>query len=322
MARGLACVASAYDGQGFNDPYLRFVYPGEALDSPAADSRVTYRLLDAYFILLMLREAGVNGGPAAPAFERAEAVTSALAAAWRDRPIYNLRKDPRPEGIALDTYAILAYLRHDVGMSRVVLDGLDGDGWLPANYYTGKEWFRLFADESWAARAVASAAIDPEAGRGAILRVATEGRARLKRPTDFAARAILVVHVLEALRDLPPPTPARGGSATDAAEDLRAYFVGEAILLLRRAAADKDTLILANLVGSLAAEPEVAARDLARGVAALAQRQDAAGCWSPSTDAVEDTARIFTTMRCLLAQSLYRKHRAGAAPGALHASPT
>jgi hypothetical protein len=306
LERGLSCVAASYDRGTFDDDYLRFVYPRESLESPVPGLHTTYRLLDAYFILLMIRQAGADPGPASAAFEDAESLTSALAVLWRGRPIRGLRKDPREDGVALDTYAILAYLRRDAPMAGVVLDGLDGDGWLPANAYTGDEWYRLLADESWAARAVAAASDDAPAGRKAVLGVVGAIRHRLGRRIDPTARAILVIHALDALRDLPASGAPPAG---DPAADDRRELIAEAVPLLREATDASDTLTLANLIASLAPLPEVADRDLAAAVDALRRRQDARGCWSPSTAATGGAARVFTTLRCVLAEATYRRHR-------------
>src|SRR5260221_11031837 len=111
IERGLACVARMYDGDSFRDDYLRFEYPGEAIESPLPGYRLTYRILDAYFIVLMIRQAAVPPGEARSLFDRAEAATAALVPQWRRKGIYNLRREPVHGGIALDTYAILAVLR-------------------------------------------------------------------------------------------------------------------------------------------------------------------------------------------------------------------
>ncbi|HKQ62537.1 MAG TPA: hypothetical protein VJS92_14695, partial [Candidatus Polarisedimenticolaceae bacterium] len=159
LARGLVAIARGYDGATFDDPYLKFTYADERLEE-LPGRRVTYRLLDAYFIVELLAASGVEPGPARELFTHADEVTSELAAVWRGRGIYNLRRHGDPHGIALDTYAILAYLRRDAALARVVAAGLDGDGWMPAGFYRGREAFRLLADESWAVRALAVTGVD------------------------------------------------------------------------------------------------------------------------------------------------------------------
>ena len=119
--RGLTYLATAYDGNTFEDRYLQFVYPEECLSSPLPGYDLTYRILDAYFIVLMLEQAHIDPGPAQRLFDRARTVTDALVPVWREEGIYNLRRDPVADGIALDTYAILAYLKRDTDMAKIVL---------------------------------------------------------------------------------------------------------------------------------------------------------------------------------------------------------
>ena len=58
MANGLThfirVVARMYDGNSFRDEYLRFAYPGEAIESPLPGYRLTYRILDAYFAAVLV----------------------------------------------------------------------------------------------------------------------------------------------------------------------------------------------------------------------------------------------------------------------------
>ena len=81
--RGLAFLERAWRGDAYDDDYLAYVYPGERLDCPLPDCRLTYRLLDAYINLVFLERAGVSPGPAAAQFERAREVLDALAPSWR-----------------------------------------------------------------------------------------------------------------------------------------------------------------------------------------------------------------------------------------------
>jgi len=304
--RALACVALAYDGNTFDDPYLQYIYPGERLESPLEGYRVTYRNLDAYSIVLMLRDAGVEPGPARRLFDRAEALAQALVPEWRRKGIDNLRKNPADGGIALDTYAILAYLQRDAGMGHVVLDGLDGDGWLAANEYTGSQSFRLVADESWAARAVAVTGIAPEVSARIVRRICRDARAGIAVLSDPLARANLALHALDALRDLP-----------DAAGDLkeeRSFFARRAREMLDEGGVKANTLTFANLIGSLALEPGVDSFVLSPSVAELIRRQERDGCWQDPLNGARDEARIFATLRCVLTLARCRSPRARRAP--------
>jgi hypothetical protein len=302
--RALACVARSYDGDGFDDPYLRYVYPGERLESPLPGHRVTYRNLDAYFIVLMLQDAGVDPGPARDLFDRADRLAKALVPLWRRRGIYNLRRSPAPGGIALDTYAILARLERDAEMARVVLEGLDGEGWLPANLYTGSQAFRRVADESWAARALAVTGVAPDAAARIVTRICADARAGIESGRDPLARANLALHALDALRDLPAPAPDLAGA--------RAFLASAAREMLDDPAVRANTLTFANLIGALAIEPSTDPGDLRPMLDELTRRQEPDGCWQESLDGPRGAARVFATLRCALA--LARRGRRAAGP--------
>lgn len=296
IAKGLACVARAYDGNSFRDDYLQYEYAGEAVVSPLDGYRLTYRILDAYFIVLMLRQAGVAPGEAGGLFDRAEAVTTALVPAWRAKGIYNLRRKPARDGIALDTYAILAVLRQDAAMGRVVEAGLDGDGWLAADFYVGDEAFRRLADESWAARALLIA--NPTKGLEVVRGICRQAVQGLGTETDPLARANLVIHALGALGDLPRP----GGAGLD---DLLPPLRDEGLRLLQQEAIRHDTLTLGNLVGALISGRVVAAEAIAPAIQDLAGRQNADGCWLASLDPNDSSARVFATLRVALTLGQY-----------------
>ena len=301
--RGLACVARLYDGDSFRDRYLTYEYPGEALESPVPGERLTYRILDAYFIVLMIRQAGVGPGEAGVLFERAEAATASLVPLWRGKGIYNLRRNPVRGGIALDTYAILAVLRHDAPMGRVVEAGRDGSGWLPDDLYAGDEAFRRLADESWAVRAVLVA--DPSSGREALRSSCLQTSDALRTETGAIARANLVIHALEALADLAPAAGA-GGRGPDPEVDAETRAFGdEAVRLLGSAEIRRDTLTFGNLVGALARIRAGSDATLAPAVTELLRRQDDAGCWNVTTTPGDTAGRVFATLRSVLTLGRY-----------------
>jgi hypothetical protein len=308
IRRGLACVARDYDGNSFRDDYLQYEYPGEAVDSPLDGYRLTYRILDAYYIVVMLRQAGMAPGEAGTLFDRAEAVTAALVPAWRAKGIYNLRRNPVDGGIALDTYAILAVLRRDAAMGRVVEAGLDGDGWLPADFYVGDEAFRILADESWAARAVLIA--DPPGGLDAVRRIGRQALRGLDTESNPLARANIVIHALGALGDLPPSVGSDDAELVNLIPPLRQ----EGLRLLRVEEVRYDTVTLGNLVGALISGGAVTADTIAPAIQDLAGRQSADGCWSGSLDPNDTSGRVFSTLRVALTLGQYATLRGGTHP--------
>jgi len=299
IAGGLGCVARHYDGRSFHDDYLEFVYPGEAMVSPRPGETITYRILDAYFIVLMIRQAGVSPGEAGALFERAESTTAGLVPAWRRAGIYNLRRHPMAGGIALDTYAILAVLRRDAAMSGVVAAGLDGDGWLPADFYGGDEAFRRLADESWAARALRIA--DPARGAAVVRAIGRQALEAERVEPDPLARANLVIHALEALDDRSAAAAAEDATAAEEDAALVRRLRDEGLRLVRMPGIRRDTLTFANLLGALRATTNVSDRAARADLEELRGRQDNDGCWSASVDPSDRSARIFATLRVVLA---------------------
>ncbi len=314
IAHGLACVARAYDGNAFDDDYLRFVYPGESLQSPLPGYQVTYRVLDAYFIVLMIRQSGIQPGDGRRLFDRAEALTAALARDWRSRGIYNQRKRPDPLGIALDSYAILAILRQDAEMAQVVEAGLDGNGWLAPDFYTGVESFRRLADESWASRALFL--VDREEGTRMVRSLCDETMQALAFEKDPLAQANLVIHALLALQTLSEQEGARAAPPRAPAEALGVPLREQALVILQNPSIQNDTLTLANLVGVLLPDASLPDEALSPHIRELLRRQDEAGCWAVSLDSNDSSGRIFATLRVILTLGDYDRVRLKALGGA------
>jgi hypothetical protein len=313
IGRGLTCVARAYDGNSFDDDYLRFVYPGETLASPLPGYRVTYRLLDAYFIVLMLRQSGIQPGEARDLFGRAEALTTALAHDWRGRGIYNLRKNPDPLGLALDSYAILAILQNDTEMARVVQAGLDGNGWLAADFYTGGESFRRLADESWATRALLL--VNPAEGSRRVIGLGNETVRALESEKDPVAQANLLIHAILALGALPGQPDAGSSPIRSSAKALRANLRERAFSLLHHPMILRDTLTLANLVGVLIPDASVPDEVLSPHILELLDRQGRGGCWTVSLDSRDTSGQVFASLRILLTLGDYDRMRLKGASG-------
>lgn len=298
--RALACAASAFDGNHFDDEYLKYVYPTERLESPLPGYTLTYRNLDAYFIVRMIDRSGVRPGPAHLMFERTEALLTALAPAWREAGLYNVRKDPVQGGIALDTYAILAYLQADPDLAKVVLRAFDGDGWLREDYYLGSQTFRRVADESWAARAIVVTRVDDSVGAAAVRKVCERARSQFVVESDVLARANLSIHALDALRDLASSAPVVSKEEGEWRTRERRFLLAASLSLLDDPDLRPNTLTLANLVGSLAQEPLAGSGVLDPIVRTLLSRQERDGCWQESLDGPRNVARVFATLRVVL----------------------
>jgi len=293
MGRGLEGLAGSFDGERFADPYLNFVYEKEQL--PVVNGhRVTYRILDAYFMVLMLEEAGVAPGPASLLYKRAGEVTDTLAPIWKNSGIYNLAERPHPGGVALDTYAILAFLKRDRAMAEVVKAALHRDRWLPADYYREPESYRHPADESWALRAILHTELDSEVCDRIARRLVAETRALLDEASDPVARVILVFHMLEMLRELPGETSTATGA-----------FLEEAVQLIGLPGDQLDTLTTANLLATAAQEDAIPIDSLHPLTERLLNAQRSTGLWHVESDDDSEDGSVFTTLRCVLALKQY-----------------
>lgn len=298
VAHGVAFLARSFQEAGYDDEYLKHVYPGERLECPLPHCRLTYRLIDAYVNLVFLDREGVPHGPAGEQFARAREVLAAIVPEWRERGLYNVKRDPDGEGIALDTYCIVGLLGEDRAMADLVAAHLDGDDWLPDNHYPDEESFRKLADETWCVRLLESAS---RAGRRDVPRLThlslQRGRALLQedRPAEF--RANVGLHLLYLVDDV-------GGRSLRAE---REFFRN----LLLESAADpalrSDSLTQANILQALVSSggvPKGAVRDIAE---RLLRHQEEDGGWHSRVGETGTSLRVLTTMRVLLALTQYEK---------------
>jgi len=158
LGRAASCLAGTIEGDGFRDPYLAYVYPDEKLPLPEETRGLTYRLIDADTVLVLLERTGRAPRILEPAIERADRSLRSLPPVWRRKGIYNLRRAAAEGGVALDTFCFVGWLYQDGEMAGVAAAGLDGDGWIPESLYEGNERFRRDADEDWCLRLLASRA--------------------------------------------------------------------------------------------------------------------------------------------------------------------
>jgi hypothetical protein len=308
IERGLGFVGAAYDGERFADSYLEYVYDQERLPA-VGGQRITYRHLDAYFIVRMLENEGISPGPAADLFRRADEFTAALVPTWRDSGIYNLATRSRTGGIALDTYAILAFLAQDRLMAQVIADGLDQDRWLPPGYYTGAEAYRQPADETWALRATLYTDLDPSVRTRVLYRLAARTRELLSDRPDPGVRVILVFHLLETMRDLSSVVSEVSRARAEEWSDLRRSVLDEAVSLLALVPDSLDSLATANLLATLSEEDDVPSEMLLPAVRRLLEEQRDDGGWYVSVGSDPRNGSVFATLRCVLALQKYLRRR-------------
>ncbi|HEU5182790.1 MAG TPA: hypothetical protein VFW45_18525 [Candidatus Polarisedimenticolia bacterium] len=302
-SKAAACLARDYDGRAFRDPYLRYVYPEEKLEGTASDPDLTYRRIDADIMLVLLAREGKIAAALRPAVDRASRALHELPPLWAGKGFNNLRKNPEPEGIALDTFCIVGWLEADRAMAQAAAQALDGDGWLPEGLYEGEESFRRDADEAWCLRLLASpAGIGLNDARRVLDRLLADLRDARKDPAGrrsfYAAYHLSLL--LEETMDL--------GSGIDAGalrEELAEAMAAWAAARPRGREPASDLLEWANLV--TAKLPRLESTGLRRrGVEILLRQQGEDGCWHLPGARPPEAGSSFLTLRALLALSAYR----------------
>lgn len=300
-----ACLARDYDGRAFRDPYLRYVYPEEKLAAPPADPDLTYRRTDADIMLALLeRESSV---PAAlrMAAGRAARVLHELPPLWAGKGLNNVRREPRPDGTALDTFCIVGWIEGDRGMAREVARALDGDGWLAEGLYEGEERFRRDADEAWCLRLLASSGEDGLAPARQVLDRLV-ANFRQAREEDPAGRQTFYAAYHLALLLEEPLDRDSGIDAAGLRRELEEAMEAWALARPEGQEPVPDLLEWANLVTSKL--PGLDSSGLRRrGVGILLRNQEESGCWRVPGARPSEAGSSFLTLRALLALSAYRE---------------
>jgi hypothetical protein len=297
------CLAGTFDGNGFRDPYLTYVYPGENLPLPKGGPRLTYRMIDADTVLVLLGRAGRVPASLEGAVEKAGASLRGVLPVWRGSGIYNLRKAPSPNGVALDTYCFVGWLYQDREIASVVAADRDGDGWLPEKMYAGEERFRLDADESWCLRLLASpAGPGIEEAAPVIDRIAsTLHRETASDPSGSAAfyEAFHLAMVLSEAERSRKGLPSRHRPLED---DVVAAFSAWASARGGDAASEaRDILEWANLAAADLPDGVGSASLRARAIDVLLRGQSADGCFRIPGASPPGSGTSFLTLRALLA---------------------
>jgi hypothetical protein len=329
---GAACLRRDHDGFGFRDPYLTFVYPGEALPTPPGLPPLTYRRIDADFILALLDGQSPPGGEGLDPIQGVAAAArrrlSRTAPLWRSRRLSNVRRQPSPQGIALDTYCMVGWLAQDRVMAQNVARAIDGDGWLPQNLYSEEERFRADADECWCLKLLASPSGPGLAGASPILAriAATLRRAATSDPGSRAAfyEAFHLGMVLEEVQRA-GRIPGRGAGAGEGDAHDAQELKGEAREALRiwadrQAGASSPALVeWANLATCEILDDETGKQLRRRAVEVLLEAQGKDGCWRLRGAEPASYGSSFLTLRALLglaaSRSGFEASRSGAASG-------
>jgi len=301
--RGEACAASRHAADGFVDRYLEYVYPGEDLPRPEGSAKLTYRRIDADTVLVLLARASNLTGPLAPIARNADASLRSALPLWRGRGFTNVRRNPRADGVALDTFCFVSWLYRDEAAAREVEAAVDGDGWLPDRLYDGEERFRRSADEAWCLRLLTATGIEAPAAGKPFDRIVAEFRrdaadAPAERGTFYEAYHLGMLV---------------GGGASGASSDPLA----REILAVLRAWAAAHPVADRSDPGDLFEWANLASAEILDGpggnglpdeaVRVLLATQGSDGCWSPSAKDGAAPGSTFLTLRALLALAPYRR---------------
>lgn len=303
--RGVSCLASDLEEGRFRDPYLRFVYPGEALPAPPGRRPLTYRQVDAAAILSLIGRTGPVPEPLATVMREARADLAALAPVWRGRGFSNTARDPRPDGIALDTYCIVGWLNGDIGMAAEAAAAIEGDRWLLPKWYDDAESYRAPADEAWCLRLLASTSRFHDPASRVLDRIVTEWRQHRREDPGGTAAYYEAWHLEMVVSEL-----LAHGSAADPrwmrlsdeiADGLRAWAEAHAAMRAAGDARRADLLEWINLVTAERIEPGLRLQ----AAEVLLATQEGDGCWRIPGGRHPNSATSFTTLRGLLALRRY-----------------
>lgn len=244
IERGLSFITSAHTPYHFADPYLEYVYSGEKLECGLPGCRATYRTLDAYFALTMIkpRLTPLEAKSISQVLTESDSVLGDMVSRWRTKPIYNTLTSTEADagGIALDTYCILGTLTNDAVMARQAVKYLTPDGnWIADDNHKDDTW-RNIADETWCLRLMARTDTSPELLSPMVQKKAEETRAYLDSTEPANFKLAVLYHMLLLMRDL------TGSNYSS----LIVEYQNKSIGLFQSGVVDNDPLALGNLLES------------------------------------------------------------------------
>jgi len=303
--RGVSCLASDLEEGRFRDPYLSFVYPGEALPAPPGRRPLTYRQVDTATILALIGRTGPAPEPLASIMRVAQTDLAAVAPVWRGRGFSNTARAPRPDGIALDTYCIVGWLNGDSEMATEAAAAIDGDHWLLPKWYDDAESYRAPADEAWCLRLLASTSRFDDPASRVMDRIVSEWRSHRREDPGGTAAYYEAWHlemVVSELLDRASPPDARWTRLSDEiADGLRVWAEAHAAMGAAGDARRADLLEWINLVTAERIAPGLRLQ----AAEVLLATQEGDGCWRIPGGRHPNSATSFTTLRGLLALRRY-----------------
>jgi len=289
-------VQAKTSGFSYNDEYLKYVYPGEALECPLNNCKITYRKLDAYFNLKFIKNEFQDYSLIKQDVEEADRILTSLIPIWRNKKLYNIVNETMKDssGLALDTYCILGYLYNDKEMSTLVLNSLENDNWLPSSFYEGDQDFRTIADESWCVRLVAKSN-NKELIRDVKDKLVKDTYTFINEDHDKITKVNAAIHTLTMLNEF---------NENDKEINFFKDYIATSI-------SDKqtwqDTTTLANILDVLVQSNYLNKAIINKLTRELINRQEKDGRWLISKGYNENFGQVFTTFRVIAALNKYQQ---------------
>lgn len=298
--KGMAYLSENYGDYSYNDRYLTFVYSGESLGCPIDDEcNITYRLLDAYFDVYFLEEvADISRIPEQA--EDAHVIVEAIAKSWEDEKISNAATSDG-EGVALDTYCIVGYITENKVMSQNMQGYLEGNSWMPNDYYQQDVW-RNIADESWCARLMIKTGAKQDAVKAVIYKLVDETQGfKLDETITDTDKLSMIYHMLYLVKEYEDfYGDDTFHNEVVAYSDFLNYFTAKNIGV--------NNLMNSNLLDAMvyAEYDNPAALRVIAGKVLEAQRPE--GHWRMTKESGDDFVQVFTTFRALIALNQYKQY--------------
>lgn len=291
---GIAFLESAYEPYHFKDPYLEYVYPGEHIQCPQQDCKLSYRVLDGFFDVQFITDLIGPNARLAAMQGHAKTAFAAVLPEWRSININNTIRSQSSEGMALDTACILAYTVRDQELTQHIATFLTEDNnWMSDSYYTSDTW-RNIADETWCIRAMIATNTEPQRIEDLLARAIAQSDAYLAAASEENRIAVLF-HMAYLLYE--SQTPVFRATLESYDQQLAA--------LARQMLDSGNTIALANMLDVLSYTQHSDKKLLADLAKAIIAAQQADGSWF-STKASPQYP-VFTSFRAVLALLRYQQ---------------
>jgi len=299
LADGYRFIRNSYSNFQYTDDYLTFRYPTENLDCPIDNCNLTYRLLDAYFDVLMLEQAGATPRELGDQLDDAQAVTTVIKPFWQRDSINNTLKSNGNEDFALDAYCIFGWLTSDQAMAESVIQYLSGFSWLAENYYTQDRW-RNIADETWCIRLMIATDTGKDKLADIISRKISQTNSFIIEASAIDQQAVLyhMVYVLKEALDK--------GIGIEDLNNTFSLYTQQLWIVTQEDELLSNSLIVANTLEALISvkyDDQEGLKQLADKLISLQQKD---GSWRPTPEATQ--GQVFASLRALLALEKYSNY--------------